>query len=351
MSKRSGRNQNPEKKTISAKRHYATTSALVKMMGAMQAIGTAPIAKKEAMKLFVGVLKASGISLVKKVMVFIHEDGKLVLSARSDGETSSHKCQEIEIGFCTCGESAKKKRMIFCSSCKKDGKHGHYATPLISGNNKLLGVMNVTLRGGTAKNARKSDFLKGLAISATNILERVIAGIKLEQAARYDSLTGLPNRALLFERLNRVIIDVTRYNKVYVLLLIDLDHFKLANDTHGHDAGDHILVVTGKRLLLCVRGSDTVARLGGDEYVIILQEIDDNIQEFTEKKGIEIIEKLGLPFNLPNGKETKIGASIGATPILKNDKPSATLKRADVCLYEAKKNGKNCLAYDSRTGK
>src|SRR5690606_13582941 len=100
--------------------------------------------------------------------------------------------------------------------------------------------------------------------------QRKIAENEIQYLAFYDSLTGLPNRQLLLDRLRQALAASARNQRMGALLFIDLDNFKLLNDTHGHDLGDMLLKQIAPRLLSCVRESDTVARLGGDEFVIVL---------------------------------------------------------------------------------
>jgi diguanylate cyclase (GGDEF)-like protein len=122
-------------------------------------------------------------------------------------------------------------------------------------------------------------------------------------------------------------------------MFIDLDGFKSVNDTLGHDAGDELLIKTAKRLLSCVRESDTVARMSGDEFTIILQSIStsENVESVAQK----IINNLSDPFKLKENN-AQIGASIGISSFPDNaDDMETLLKKADEAMYEAKKGGKN----------
>ena len=128
------------------------------------------------------------------------------------------------------------------------------------------------------------------------IVRRKLHQLKIYRSANYDKLTDLPNRSLFHDRLTQTLKQSKRYNQKFALLFIDLDGFKSVNDTLGHDAGDELLVKTAKRLLKCVRNSDTVARVGGDEFSIILQLI-------TTTKNLEMVAKkiihaLSAPFKI-----------------------------------------------------
>ena len=156
--------------------------------------------------------------------------------------------------------------------------------------------------------------------------------------ANYDSLTGLPNRSLFLDRLNQSLANMQRADKNLGLLFIDLDGFKLVNDTLGHDVGDMLLKEAARRLGTCVRTGDTVARLGGDEFTIIMPNLDDarNAPLVAQR----VLDSLQAAFLL-GGHETFVSASIGIT-IFPDDAREAQdlLKNADAAMYRAKEHGK-----------
>ncbi|MDF2180274.1 diguanylate cyclase [Aliiglaciecola sp. CAU 1673] len=157
--------------------------------------------------------------------------------------------------------------------------------------------------------------------------------------AYHDALTGLPNRSLLGERLNQAIILAIRHNKQVGILFIDLDHFKLINDSLGHDSGDQLLQSVARRMEDCVRTSDTVCRYGGDEFVILLAEL------VTPKDAIHVANKLLKAFTFPHqiaGKDLVISLSIGISVYPADaDTPLMMLKHADTAMYRAKAKGRN----------
>ncbi len=161
--------------------------------------------------------------------------------------------------------------------------------------------------------------------------------------ANFDMLTGLPNRRMFRDRLEQEIIKSQRAGMQFALFLIDLDQFKEVNDTLGHHVGDLLLDETAKRIVACVRESDTVSRLGGDEFAVILTQIPDN--GHVEKIAQNILTRLNDPFNL--GNETiYISASVGITlyPADAGD-VDQLLKNADQSMYEAKNQGRNRFSY------
>ncbi|MDR3437749.1 EAL domain-containing protein [Telmatospirillum sp.] len=156
--------------------------------------------------------------------------------------------------------------------------------------------------------------------------------------ANFDSLTGLPNRSLLMDRLCQSLLLAERIGQRVGLMYIDLDGFKLVNDTLGHEVGDELLKEAAKRLLFCVRHGDTVARLGGDEFSIIMPNLGEI--RFAPVIAQRMIEALEQPFLL-NGREAFISASIGITVFPEDATDSHTLlKNADAAMYRAKEQGK-----------
>lgn len=181
-----------------------------------------------------------------------------------------------------------------------------------------------------------------------DITERKAAEEKIKHLAFYDTLTGLPNRRLLQERLKQALTSSARSRHRGALLFIDLDNFKTLNDTLGHDIGDLLLQQVALRLESCVREGDTVARLGGDEFVVMLEELSKQELEAaaqTETIAEKILAALNQPYRL-SGHECRSSASIGVT--LFNGRQAEMdelLKQADIAMYQAKNDGRNALRF------
>jgi diguanylate cyclase (GGDEF)-like protein len=157
--------------------------------------------------------------------------------------------------------------------------------------------------------------------------------------ALHDALTGLATRLLLRDRLDQAVEAARRQHTGLALLMVDLDHFKLTNDTFGHSAGDEVLKVTAHRLLGAVRKSDTVARLGGDEFVVLLP--DMTAPQIAERIAATIVENLASPV-LFAGRPIPSSVSVGVCVALGEQLDADTLLRnADAALYEAKARGRN----------
>ncbi|MBU1691036.1 MAG: diguanylate cyclase [Gammaproteobacteria bacterium] len=162
---------------------------------------------------------------------------------------------------------------------------------------------------------------------------------EMELLALHDALTGLPNRRLLMERLSLAIAHARRNKRTMAVMYLDLDGFKLLNDTLGHDAGDTLLNSVAARLVAAVRQEDTVARLGGDEFVIALWEIShaDDVGYLVSK----VMQSLSQPYRIQD-RDVSMTASVGVSIYPTHGENVDTLmKSADLALYEAKRAGKN----------
>src|SRR5450830_41433 len=176
-----------------------------------------------------------------------------------------------------------------------------------------------------------------------DITERKASEMRIIELAQFDILTGLPNRALLIDRLEQEIKKSKRTGFPLAVMFNDIDHFKEVNDTLGHQSGDNLLKEAAKRMLSCVRESDTVARFGGDEFTIVLSDLEDISS--VERVAKQILQKLAEPFNL-DGELVYVSVSIGMTLYPTDaDNIQALLKSADQAMYAAKNLGRNRYSY------
>ena len=185
----------------------------------------------------------------------------------------------------------------------------------------------------------EDDTLKGGVIIFQDISERKEIETQLVNLAKFDQLTGLANRRLYWEFLEKITANSRRGDDKVCILFLDLDHFKEVNDSLGHDAGDLLLVQAAERLKGVLRDADLIARLGGDEFAIVLQKLSS----FNDaaKVAQKIISLFSKPFYL-FGKNSYIGTSIGIASFPEHGVDAATLtKAADTAMYHAKKNGRN----------
>ncbi len=191
----------------------------------------------------------------------------------------------------------------------------------------------------SASSLQLGDRLLMLAM-VRDITERKQAEEKIREMAYHDHLTGLPNRALFYDRLQQSLAHTHRSQKLMGVLMLDLDYFKSVNDELGHEWGDRALIEVGKRLLQCTRATDTVARLGGDEFSIIL--VDVNSEKAACKIAEKVIATIGRPLPLKKSQYT-LGVSIGICMASPDDGSMESLmSKADSAMYQAKKEGRNC---------
>ena len=173
-----------------------------------------------------------------------------------------------------------------------------------------------------------------------DITDRKRAEQELRYLANYDTLTGLPNRTLLSERLGHAIIRARRTARKVAVLFLDLDRFKHVNDSMGHATGDRMLKAAGSRLRQIVREGDTVARLGGDEFTVVLEDVVSVIE--AEHVAGKILAAFEQPLELDNGQEVVISPSIGISLYPDHGQvPTDLLKFADTAMYQAKEDGRN----------
>lgn len=181
-----------------------------------------------------------------------------------------------------------------------------------------------------------------------DITSRKSAEEEIQHLAYYDSLTGLPNRRLLMDRLSQALVTSARGKGGGAILFLDLDHFKTLNDTLGHDVGDMLLKQAAERLTSCVREGDTVARIGGDEFVIMLEGLSDSIFEAARQAEIiceKILGTLNQAYQL-NTYEYHSTTSIGATLFSGHEVGSdELLKQADIAMYQSKTAGRNAIRF------
>jgi diguanylate cyclase (GGDEF)-like protein/PAS domain S-box-containing protein len=182
----------------------------------------------------------------------------------------------------------------------------------------------------------------------SDITSRKLAEDEITQLAFYDPLTKLPNRRMLMDRLVQTLASGSRHERKTALLFVDLDNFKIINDTLGHANGDLLLEQVAHRLSACVREGDTVARLGGDEFVVMLENLGEDLLEAVKQAeiiGEKILEKLSQTYLLAN-HEYHGTASIGVTLLGDHqENVDEPLKRADLAMYQAKTAGRNALRF------
>ena len=199
-----------------------------------------------------------------------------------------------------------------------------------------------------ARNTGAGGAVPRFVVIARDITERKMAQDQIQRMAFYDPLTQVPNRRLLMDRLQHAIASMSRHQRNGALLFVDLDNFKLLNDTLGHNKGDMLLQQVALRLTGCIREGDTVARLGGDEFVVMLENLsEDALEAVNHARAVaeKILAELTRPYDL-NGLPHNSTPSIGVTLFGAQDEDmEEPLKRADMAMYQAKAAGRNTLRF------
>ncbi|MEN8169540.1 MAG: EAL domain-containing protein [Pseudomonadota bacterium] len=262
-------------------------------------------------------------------------------------------CASIKLGECLCGQVAQRGKLIY-KACIDDGhehrfcgmeEHGHYGLP-IHGSDRLLGVINLYI----AHNHPRSEDEIALLTTVSNTIGTMIQRHQAEQTllhnAYYDDLTNMPNRPRFLQQLNQRMMRLERNpGSKFAVLFLDLDRFKVINDSLGHTVGDKLLVEVAKRLKESIRPEDSVARLGGDEFTILLEDIS------SENEVSEIAERIYTIMRDPYDVETSelyAPSSIGIT--FSNPRyqtPEEMLRDANIAMYRAKGlDGGHCVFFD-----
>jgi diguanylate cyclase (GGDEF)-like protein/PAS domain S-box-containing protein len=210
-------------------------------------------------------------------------------------------------------------------------------TVAIDGLSGPFGVMAVHSTRPHEYSAGDVDFIQSLANVLAAALDRQITEDDIRHRALHDALTGLPNRVLFLDRLEQALARLRRHPGLVAVLFLDIDRFKLINDSLGHQAGDELLAVVAPRLRQAVRPSDTVARFGGDEFGILLDEIP------SEHAAIATAERIAAVFGRPvvvDGNEHFVTASVGIALAQGGESAAVLIRDADAAMYRAKERGR-----------
>jgi diguanylate cyclase (GGDEF)-like protein/PAS domain S-box-containing protein len=221
------------------------------------------------------------------------------------------------------------------------GLRACWSTPVMaSSGDRVLGTFAVYASTPTAPTPLAEEIVAMVSPLAAIAIERKTIEDRLAYQAHHDPLTGLPNRVLFVEFLTLALARAPRRKTTSAVLFLDLDRFKVVNDSLGHDAGDELMVKLSTRLCDAVRPGDTVARFGGDEFTILC---DDLSPEDAQHQAIDVAERLLEVIEAPiqlNGDDQHLSASIGIALVGPGDSPETLLRDADAAMYQAKVGGK-----------
>jgi diguanylate cyclase (GGDEF)-like protein len=226
-----------------------------------------------------------------------------------------------------------------------------HANPIHDDSGELLGAVNV-LVDITERKRAEGELERRVAertaeLAAANeelrrhIAERRALERRLEYQASHDYLTDLHNRASFYDHLGRALSRARRRGGLVALLFVDLDDFKLVNDSLGHQEGDRVLREAAQRLKGCLRDSEMAARIGGDEFGVVLEDVADASGAVRVAERFQ--ERLRVPFDVSDGHLMYASASIGIA-VGSRERPQGLVKAADLAAYRAKGMGKGCSA-------
>ena len=347
---------------------------LTRMLAALSATNEAIVRASSRTELFDLVCEAAaeGGRFTLTSIALIKPDSEFLEVVAADGPTAS-SARQAQIssseahpgGRGLCGQAIRSRRaciindylgdasaQAFHAAARSDGTNSGASFPMLV-HGVVVGVMSFMAVEKDTFTPEFAELLKRLVDNVSFALEnfdradeKIKADERIEYLASHDSLTGLPNREMFNGMLRRAIDAGVRYQRQFALLFIDLDRFKVINDSLGHDAGDMLLVEIAGRLRRALRTSDVVARLGGDEFVVILEETAERPE--VERIAGELLAVLSQPLQL-SGHECHTTASIGIAMYPSDGTDIQTLtKNADMAMYLAKEDGKNGFRFFSK---
>lgn len=290
-------------------------------------------------------------------VLLMGDDHELHFAAASDEVLLQVEGLQIEFDEGPCLETYRSEKPVLISDLGADrrfprfsprareaGLAAVFAFPMAVNDNRLgaLDVWCQTPGELAPEDVSAVQLLADVAASYVNNARVRTASLDrvevLRQQTLHDSLTGLPNRVLMLDRLEQAIAKGRRSRRRVAVLFIDLDGFKLINDRYGHQIGDDVLSVVADRLRSVLRPGDTLARLGGDEFVVLCEELDDATK--AEAVAARMTEVLTAPFRLANGRYVPLSASIGvAFADEGGSRLESILGAADAAMYLAKRAG------------
>ncbi|HEX6691107.1 MAG TPA: diguanylate cyclase, partial [Burkholderiales bacterium] len=242
-------------------------------------------------------------------------------------------------------DHATDRRFPETEAVREFGIRSSVRVPIL-GKQGNFGILAVHSRPSRRFGEDEINFLRAIANILAVAIERKKAEEHLAYLAQFDALSGLPNRHLFHDRLTQTMAHARRSGHSMAVLFIDLDRFKLVNDTFGHAGGDRLLKEAAARLSDCLRSGDTVARFGGDEFGAILAELGASGDAGLVAQ--KIIEALEQPFSL-DGNDTYVTASVGIAVFpADGDEAGTLIRNADTAMYRAKEQGRNTYQYFTR---
>jgi diguanylate cyclase (GGDEF)-like protein len=280
-------------------------------------------------------LLPSGGELLLVAAVGVPEE--LIGKARVPADYRSQSGYALATGTATVVNDWSKETRFQQSELQRSQGMRSAAITLIKANEQPFGVLGAGSRVKHEFSTEDVNFMQAIANVLANAIERRRTEEQTQHEALHDSLTGLPNRNLFLDRLQHALSVAERRETAIAVLFLDLDQFKLVNDSLGHAAGDELLAAVAPRIEQALRPGDTVARFGGDEFAVLAEDVRD--EHGATRIAERISEALTRPFILRDS-EHFVSASIGISLGTGAEEPEAVIRDADSALYRAKEHGR-----------
>jgi diguanylate cyclase (GGDEF)-like protein len=297
-----------------------------------------------------GILKALArfdiFNIEQKGGIFLIEEKKMTLAAHLGHDKEFLESHEgIKLGVCLCGLVAQSGEMIISSDCFNDARHTIRSSNMVDHGNVIVplkssegmeGVLYLYTKKGAIISERTQNLFQTIGNQVGTMIRESKLYEEIKSLSLYDPLTGLANRRMMNIHLKELLLNVKRSNKIFFILMLDIDYFKRYNDTFGHEAGDVLLTKIGAIFKKSVRESDLVARYGGEEFLMALSEVQgDSVGTIAERirKTVE--------------EETDVTISLGISNYRKGIEIRDLIKEADSALYKAKGQGRNRVVFQN----
>ena len=299
--------------------------------------------------ILITITKLNILNVERKGGIFIIEEGRMKLASHlghPDAFLDLHK--DMKLGDCLCGKAAETGEIIISKNCKDDIRHsiaypemtphGHLILPLKS-KGAVVGVLYLYLQADFEIEKEKLDLFVSIGNQIGVAIDNARLYKETKRSSLHDPLTGLANRRLMDIEFKRNLAMADRFGQLFSVILLDIDHFKKYNDTHGHTAGDQILVKVTGIISKETRGIDLNVRYGGEEFLILLP-----------NTGSEEAAKLAERIRMAVESKTDVTISLGVSSSEQGENIKGDIiKRTDAALYKAKQKGRNRVEVIGRT--